>query len=136
MASMVMTDAFVSLGGTDVSTYVRSVSLPYGAEMLDDTTMGDTTRINKGGLKTWQLDIEFQQDFTDNLIDEILFPLVGTTFTVIVRPVASSVVGVSNPNYTGTGILESYQPIGQSVGDLGTSSVTIQSAGTLTRATA
>lgn len=135
MASLALTDAFVSLGGTDISTYVRSVTLPYGAEMLDDTTMGDTTRINKGGLKTWQLDIELQQDFTDNLIDEILFPLVGTTFTVIVRP-TSSAVGTSNPNYTGTGILESYQPFGQSVGDLATSTITIQSAGTLSRATA
>ena len=136
MASLVLADCFVSLGGTDVSTYVRSVTLPYAAEMQDDTTMGDTTRINKGGLKNWSIDIEFQQDFADNLIDEILFPLVGTSFTVIVRPVASSVVGVSNPNYTGTGILESYQPFGQSVGDLATSTVTIQSAGTLTRATA
>lgn len=135
MASLVLTDCFVSLGGTDVSTYVRSVTLPYGAEMLDDTTMGDTTRINKGGLKTWQLDIEFQQDFADNLIDEILFPLVGTSFTVVVRPTTSA-VGVSNPNYTGTGVMESYQPFGQSVGDLTTSTVTIQSAGTLSRATA
>lgn len=134
MASLVLTDCFCSLGGTDVSTYVRSVSLPYGAEMLDDTTMGDTTRINKGGLKTWQLDIEFQQDFADNLIDEILFPLVGTAFTVIVRPTTSA-VGLSNPNYTGSGVMESYQPFGQSVGELGTSTITIQSAGTLSRAT-
>lgn len=133
--SLVLTDAFVSLGGTDISAYVRSVSLPYGAEMLDDTTMGDTTRINKGGLKTWSIDIELQQVFTDNLIDEILFPLVGTTFTVIVRP-TSSAVGVSNPNYTGTGVLENYQPFGQSVGELATSTITIQSAGALSRATA
>lgn len=133
--SLVLTDAFVSLGGTDISAYVRSVSLPYGVEMLDDTTMGDTTRINKGGLKTWSIDIELQQDFTDNLIDEILFPLVGTSFTVIVRP-TSSAVGVNNPNYTGTGVLENYQPFGQSVGELATSTITIQSAGTLSRATA
>lgn len=135
MSSLVLTDCFVSLGGTDISAYVRSVSLPYGAEMLDDTRMGNTTRINKGGLKTWSIDIELQQDFTDNLIDEILFPLVGTTFTVIVRP-TSSAVGVSNPNYTGTGVLESYAPFGQSVGELATSTITIQSAGTLSRATA
>jgi hypothetical protein len=136
MASLVLTDAFVSLGGTDISTYVRSVSLPYSAELVDDTTMGDTTRINKGGLKNWSIEIELQQDFTDNLIDEIIFALVGTTFTVIVRPVGSSVVGTSNPNYTGTGILESYQPFGQAVGELATSTITIQSAGTLSRATA
>lgn len=135
MASLVLTDAFVSLGGTDVSTYVRSVRLPLEVETLDDTTMGDTTRINKGGLKSWTCEIEWQQDFADNLIDEILFGLVGTTFTLIVRP-TSSAVGTSNPNYTGTGLLSSYQPFGQSVGDLATATTTIVSAGTLSRATA
>lgn len=135
MASQVLTDAFVSLGGTDVSTYVRSVTLPLGAEMVDDTTMGDTTRINKGGLKTWSLEIEFQQDFADNLIDEILWTIgVGNTTAIIVRPTTSA-VGLGNPNYTGTGVLESYQPFGQSVGDLATSTVTFQCAGAITRAT-
>lgn len=135
MASLVLTDCFVSLGGTDVSTYVRSVTLPYSVELLDDTTMGDTTRVNKPGLKVWQADIEFQNDFTDNLIDEILFGLVGTSFTMIVRP-TSSAVSTSNPNYTGTGVMENYNPFGQSVGELVTSRVTIKSAGALSRATA
>lgn len=135
MASLVLTDAFVSFGGTDISSYIRSVSINYSAELVDETAMSDTTRINKGGLKNWSMEFESNADFTDNLLDEILFPLVGTTFTVIVRP-TSSAVGVSNPNYTGTGILESYSPLGQSVGELATSSFTVQSAGTLSRATA
>lgn len=135
MASLAFTDGFVSFGGTDISSYVTSVTLDYAAEMLDETAMGDTTRIMKGGLKTWSATLEMNQDFADNLIDEILFPLVGTTGTLIVRP-TSSAVGAANPNYTGTGIIENYNPFGNSVGELAKTTVTIQSAGTLSRATA
>lgn len=135
MASSVITDGFISLGGTDISAYVKSFSLPYGAEMLDDTAMGDDTRKNKGGLKTWSVDVTFKQDFADNLLDEILFPLVGTSVAVIMRPIKATVVGPSNPNYTGTGIVEKYSPFGNAVGELATTGITIQSAGTLSRAT-
>lgn len=135
MPSLALIDAFVSINAIDMSASVRSVSINYAAELLDETTMGDTTRENKGGLKTWSMDIEFKQDFAASPApDVLLFPLVGTTFTVIVRPVKATVVGATNPNYTGTGILESYNPLGNSVGDLAVAPITIQSAGPLTRA--
>ena len=135
MASLAFTDGFVSFGAVDISDYVTSITLDYAAEMLDETAMGDTTRIMKGGLKTWSATLEMNQDFADGLIDEILFPLVGTTGVLIVRP-TSSAVGAANPNYTGTGIIASYNPFGNGVGDLAKTSVTIQSAGALSRATA
>lgn len=136
MASLHFNDAHVSIGGTDLSDYVQSVTINYSSEMLDETAMGDTTRKNKGGLLNWSIDVEFKQDFAASAVDVTLFSLVGTTFTVIVRPVAASVVSATNPNYTGTGILESYNPLGNSVGDLATAPITIQSAGALSRATA
>jgi hypothetical protein len=134
MATLAFTDGFVSLGGTDVSTSVRSVTLNYSVEVLDETAMADTTRVNKGGLKNWSVDIEFNQDFVDDGLDEDIHTLIGTTGTVIVRP-TSSAVGTGNPNYTGTGLFVDYTPIGNAVGDLATSRLRIVSAGTLSRAT-
>jgi hypothetical protein len=135
MASLAFTDAFVSINAKDLSDFVTSVTINYAAEMLDETTMGDTTRKNKGGLKTWSIDVEFKQDFGSTPAPDIdLFSLVGSTFTVIVRPVAASLVGATNPNYTGTGILESYSPMGNAVGELAMAPITIQSAGALSRA--
>jgi hypothetical protein len=135
MASLALTDAFVSINAKDLSPFVQSVTINYAAEMLDASTMGVGTRVNLGGLKNWSIDIEFVQDFGATPAPDIdLFSLVGTTFTVIVRPVKGTLVGATNPNYTGTGILESYSPIGNSVGDLAMAPVTIQSAGPLTRA--
>lgn len=136
MASLHFNDAYVSINAKDLSAFVKGVTINYSAEMLDETTMGDTTRKNKGGLFNWSIDVEFKQDFGATPAPDIdLFSLVGTTFTVIVRPVKATVVGATNPNYTGTGILESYPPLGNSVGDLATSAITIQSAGALSRAT-
>lgn len=134
MATQVLNDAFVSINGVDLSDWVQNVSLNYEAEMLDQTAMGDTTRKNIGGLKNWSVDLEFKQDFAAASVDATLFPLVGTTFTVIVRP-TSAAVSATNPNYTGTGILESYSPIDNGVGELATAPVTIQPAGALSRTT-
>lgn len=135
MAKMVLTDAFVSIAGNDVSDHVKSVSINYAADMQDSTAMGDGTHKRLGGLKDWSMDIEFHQDFAASNIDSILFPLVGSNAAMIVRPVKSTVVGTGNPNYTGTGIMESYKPLGGSVGDLAMCNITIQGNGTLSRAT-
>jgi len=134
MAQLVLTDASVTINSVDLSDHVKSVTLNYSADMNDDSAMGDTTHSRIGGLKDWSLDIEFQQDYASSKVDATLFPLVGSTFTVIVIPVNDTVTA-TNPSFSGTGILESYPPIAGAVGDEALASVTIQSAGTLARNT-
>lgn len=134
MASFVLTDASVVINAVDLSDHVQSVTVNYAAEMVDETAMGDTTRINKGGLKTWSMDIAFKQDHAASEVDATLFTLVGSTFTVTIKP-TSAAVSATNPSFSGTGILESYNPVTGGTGDLATTSVTIQSAGALARAT-
>jgi len=134
MAQLILEDAFVSVDGNDISSSVKSVTVNYSAEMQDDTTMGDDTKSNKGGLKNWSAEVELLQDFASGQLDSILFPLVGTTVAVIFRP-TSAAVSASNPNYTGNGTVESYPPLGGTVGDLASTTISIQPAGTLSRAT-
>lgn len=135
MATLIYDDASVVINAVDLSDHVQSATINYSAELQDETAMGDDTRINKGGLKNWSIDVQFKQDFASGEVDATLFSLVGSTFTITVKP-TSAAVGTTNPSYSGTGILESYTPLGGNVGDLLTAPVTIQSAGTLTRATA
>ena len=134
MAQLILEDAFVSVDGNDISSSVKSVTVNISAEMQDDTTMGDDTKSNKGGLKNWSAEVELLQDFASGQLDSILFPLVGTTVAVIFRP-TSAAVSASNPNYTGNGTVESYPPLGGTVGDLASTTISIQPAGTLSRAT-
>lgn len=134
MATLVLTDAFISIDSNDVSADGNQVSISYEAESVDETAFGDSTRINKGGLKNWSMDITFNQDFAASQLDSILFPLVGTTVAVAVRPTSAS-VGTGNPSYNGTGLIQSYAPLGNSVGDLATASLNITCAGDLSRST-
>ena len=135
MAKLVLTDVFLSVNGVDLSNDVQSVSLNYEAEEQDSTTMGDDTREALGGLKNWSMDVSFAQDFASGQVDATLFSIVGSQVAIILRADNTAGVGATNPNYTGTGLITSYSPIGNSVGDLAVSPVTIKSAGTLTRAT-
>ena len=78
MATVVYKDAAVFFAGVDLSAQLNETTLDYGAEMLDATTFGQTTRIRAGGLKTdrvsmrgfWDADtVSFQPDLT--LFEEI-----------------------------------------------------------------
>src|SRR3989304_5712860 len=132
MATVVFTDAQVVINAVDLSDHVRQVTLEYNAEALDETAMADTTRVRKGGLLDWSVTVEFFQDFAASEVDVTLFALVGTTFTVAVRPTTDA-IAATNPEFPGTGILESYQPMGNAVGEMLMAPVTIRAAGVLTR---
>jgi hypothetical protein len=135
VSHFVFTNAYVMLNAVDLSDHVKSVTLDYKGELQDNTAMGATTRTRLGGLKDWSLEIEFFQDFAAAEVDATLFGLVGTPFTIEVKPV-NAAASPTNPRYNGTGILESYPPIGGSVGEMAMTSVSIQAAGVLSRAIA
>lgn len=136
MASLKFTDCFLSYNSVDLSAWVKEVNLTYEAETLDETAMSDTTRKNLGGLLNWSASVTFKQDFAASAPDVSLFSRVGLTATLIIRPVASTSVGATNPNYTGTALLKSYKPLGNGVGDLATTSIELACAGALSRAVA
>lgn len=136
----VFTDAYVLINAVDLSDHVKSVRLTYGSELQEDTAMGDDTKSSASGLKDWTIEIEFYQDYAAGKVDATLFPLVGGAAVAFeLRDDKSEVVGVNNPKFTGTGVVESYQPVGGSVGEMAMTSATLRPGGTtptLTRATA
>ena len=136
MATFVLYDAYLSVAGVDLSDHVRSVTVDAGQNMADDTAMGDAFVSNTAGLATWSVSVEFLQDYASSKVDATLEPLlgIGNTAALVVKPTSGS-VSSTNPSYSGTGILESYNPIGGSVGDQAMASATFQSASALTRAT-
>ena len=137
MATFVLYDASVSIAGTDLSDHVRSVTVDSGQAMQDDTAMGDTFQSNAAGLATWSMTFEFLQDYASSKVDSVLNSQLGigtTAPTIVVKPTSGS-VSSTNPSYTGSGVLESYNPVSGSVGDQAMASATFQSASALTRAT-
>jgi hypothetical protein len=130
MATLVYTDAFLSVNSVDLSDHVRSLTINYEAEMLDDTVMGTSgTRSNFPGLLNWSMEVNFLQDFAASEVDATLFPLVGAVpFPIIARP-TSAAVGASNPQYSGNAVLATYPPITGEVGTLAMVTASFKSGG-------
>jgi hypothetical protein len=135
MATIIYKNAFFEVNATDLSDHVESLTFNYNSEMQDETAMGDDTRIRKGGLKSWSLDVNFHQDFAAADVDGKFFALVGTTACYEWRPqnICSTAI---NPRFSGIGVVESYAPMGGSVGALLDAPVTIQSASDVDRSVA
>ena len=135
MATLHFRNCKFEANGTDLSDHVASITLNYSSEVLDETAMGDTTRIHKGGLLDWSIDITPHQDYAASEWDATFFTLLGTTACYEIRPqnICSTVV---NPRYDGIGIVTTYTPVGGDVGTLLDAPLTIVSAGTLSRTTA
>lgn len=135
MAKLILANAFVSVNGVDLSDHLKQITLQTSAAMVDVTAMNSAGVLARlGGLKDWSLSLQFLQDFAASEVDATLFPLVGTSFAVIVRPV-NTAKGATNPEFTGTGIMQDYTPLGETVGDAAMAPCTILGNGALTRAT-
>lgn len=115
MASFVLKNAFVLINAVDLSDHVKQVTINYSAEVLDKTAMSNAGRARLAGLKDWTADIQFFNDFASSKVDATIFPAVGTQIAVDIRPDAGA-RSVTNPSYTGNGIIDSYQPVAGAVG--------------------
>lgn len=135
MAKFVATDYKITVNGTNFSTSLASVELSIESDDVETTSFGSEWRSRVGGLRQASLTLEFHQDFGASSVDATLFPLLNTIATVVVTPTSGS-VSATNPSYTATCLVNSYQPFASSVGDLATLSVTWPVSGTVTRATA
>lgn len=136
MATLILKDAYVEVNAVDLSDHAHQVQLDYSADEVEDTNFGDDTHLFMADtLKNWSLTITFAQDFASGSVDDTLFSLVGQATTVKLRP-TTAVVGATNPEFSGTGVLLSYPPMGGSVGERLTSEAQFSAASDLTRATA
>lgn len=140
MTEIILKDAFISVNGIDLSAQVTSVTLTLGRNMEDGAAMGDMTEVNVPGIKTWSVDVEFNQSFDAALVDATIFPLIdnGTLFSLIIRPSGLSAVGPTNPEFTAaTALVASYPPISGAHGSIQKASVSfVPGGGDMVRTTA
>lgn len=135
MAKLTFDAPFLSVDGVDLSDRVESLTLTYESEANDASAGGDNTRKMLAGLKNWGVEVNFRQDYAAGEVDATLFDKVGTECALVIRPNVA-VVGVTNPQYSGTGLLTSYAPLAGSVGSVIDAPATWVPAGDLARATA
>jgi hypothetical protein len=137
MAKFIVQDPVIVLAGGTVTTSVASVTINVEADDIDTTAFGGGGWRSKiSGLKQASMDVEFHQDMATGAIDSVVWPLLGGTAAVVVRPGGSAAIGASNPEYRFTVNVNQWNPIDSAVGDLATVSVSWPITGVVTRATA
>lgn len=136
MARIVLTDAKVTINSVNLSSYISSVTLSTSTDVVDTSGFSSTAaRTRVAGLQDNSVTIEFFQDFATSLVEQTIYPLLGSTTTVVVLP-TSSAASATNPSYTFTALVSEWQPLSGAVGELSTASVTWPISGAITKAVA
>jgi hypothetical protein len=136
MARIVLTNAFISVGGVDLSDLVASVSLSETFDIVETTAFSSTAaKTRVAGLEDNSITLEFHQDFATGEVEQTIYPLLGTAAAVIVKPNGAS-TSAFNPSYTCSAIISEWTSVNGSVGELATASVTWPVTGAITKAVA
>lgn len=139
MARIVLTDAFVTINGVNLSDHIASITISESTDVVETSAFSSTaakTRI--GGLKDNSVTLEFHQDFASSNVEATINgspSLIGTTTEIVVRP-TSAVIGAANPSYTFSALCSEWTPLNGAVGELSTVSVTWPISGAVTKAVA
>ena len=134
MARIVLTNAYISVGGVDLSDLVASVTLNETFDIVETTAFSSTAaKTRVAGLEDNSITLEFHQDYATGEVEQTIYPLLGQASAVIVKPNGSS-TSAFNPSYTCSAIISEWTPINGSVGELATASVTWPVTGAITKA--
>jgi hypothetical protein len=133
MSKLVLTNSNVVLGGTDISSYVASITLSISVNEVETTSFGTGAVTRVGGLQDNSVTLDLHQDYS--AIEGLAYPLIGSTTSLVIKPNGTA-VGTANPSYTMTPLVTEWTPVNGAVGELATISVTWPISGTVTKAVA
>jgi len=132
---IIVTNAQVTIGGVDLSSHITKVTLSTTRAEVETTTFGNTAKRRIAGLADNSVAIDFNQDFAAASVETTLYPLLGSTATVVVKPNGTA-TGTANPAYTFSALVTEWMPLDAQVGELASASITWPIDGTIAKATA
>lgn len=135
MARLVLTNAYITINGVDLSDHIASVTLTTNRDVVETTAFSSTAaRTRIGGLADNSVALEFHQDYATSNVEATIYPLLGTTTAIVVKPNGSS-TSSTNPSYSFSALVSEWTPLNGAVGELATASVTWNIDGAITKAT-
>lgn len=134
MSKIVLKNPIVTVNAIDLSDHISSVSLDIKYDTISVEAFGSTGKEYVAGLQDSQITMTLHQDFASSSVEATLWPLLGTTTTVTVKPVTGTTT-TSNPLYTMTALVSEHQPVTGKVGELVAPSLTWKVSGSVTRTT-
>jgi hypothetical protein len=134
MAKLVLTNPSITIGSTDLSSYITSVTLDTKYDIVETTSFGSTAKTRVAGLADNSVTLDFIQDFAASAVEATIYPLLGTSTSIVIKPVATTTT-TTNPTYTVSAIVSEWSPLKGGIGQLATASVTWPVSGTIAKAT-
>jgi hypothetical protein len=133
MARIVLTNALVTVNAVDLSDYVASITLNSSIDVVETTAFSSTAaRTRIGGLADNSISLEFHQDYASGEVEATIFPLIGTVTAVTVKPI-NATTSATNPLYSMQCLVAEWTPLGGSVGELASASVSWPVSGAITK---
>ena len=134
MAVLVLTNCSIKINTVQLADRANTVTVNYEIDSVEVTAFGSGGHTFTGGLQNNSIEVTLQQDFAAANVEATIYPLVGTTTTVEIIPV-NTTVSASNPRYTiSNAFLAAHTPVAGGVGELASTSLSF-TGGTLVKAT-
>jgi hypothetical protein len=134
LGSLILTQPAIVINSVDLTTHIDQITIEQSYNDVDVSTFGTTSKLHLAGLSDNKFTISFLQDFATGSVDQTIFPLVGGTTSVSVKPTTNA-TSSSNPAYTFTVVVLDWKPIDAAVGAVSKSAATWPITGNVTRAT-
>ena len=135
MARLVLTNAYITVNGVNLSDHVASVTLTANRDVVETTAFSSTAaRTRIGGLADNSVTLEFHQDYATSNVEATIYPLLGSTKAIFVKPNGSTTT-TDKPAYSFSSLVSEWTPLNGAVGELATASVTWNIDGAITKAT-
>jgi hypothetical protein len=133
--AQVITAASITIGAVDLSSHIKKITIDTSRAELETTTFGNTAKRRVAGLADNKVSIDFNQDFSAATVEASVYPLIGSTAAVIVKP-GTAAVSATNPSYTFNVLVTDWTPLDAQVGELASASISWPIDGAITKATA
>lgn len=134
MAKLVLTNPVITINSVDLSDHIASVALDVKYDEVETTAFSSAGKERVAGLQDSQITLAMHQDFASSKVEATIWPLLGTTTTVTVKPTSAS-TSTTNPSYSATVLVSDWAPVTGKVGELLAPSVTWKVSGAVSRAT-
>lgn len=135
MARLVLTNAYITVNGVNLSDHIASVTLTTNRDVVETTAFSSTAaRTRIGGLADNSVTLEFHQDYATSSVEATIYPLLGSTTAIVVKPNGST-TATDNPAYSFSALVSEWTPLNGAVGELATASVTWNIDGAISKAT-
>jgi hypothetical protein len=132
LGSLILTNPQVIIASTDLTVHIDQITIESSLADIDVSTFGTTSKLHLAGLSDNKFTISFLQDFANGSVDQTIWPLVGGTTAVSVKPVNAATSSV-NPCYTFVAVVLDWKPIDAAVGAVSKSAATWPITGAITR---